>query len=252
MSSVACVEFLDFRQSVAQALDAIAASEILAQQSHVLLKPNLVNSSSPPITTPWEFCEAVILYVREHSQAEIVIAEGSGDVAMDTPEIFDALGYTELAARFSLELVDLNDAPLKTVYDSSRSVFPEMHLPEIAFTHYVVSLPVLKRHSLASITGCLKNMMGFAPPEYYSGGGGSWKKAVFHLNMQESIKDLVSYRAPDLSVMDATVGMSDYHLGGRRCSPPVNKILAGFDPLAVDRESAKLLGLDWRTIGHLR
>jgi hypothetical protein len=27
--------------------------------------------------------------------------------------------------------------------------------------------------------------------------------------------------------------------------------VAGFDPVAVDREAARLLGLDWRAIGHL-
>jgi uncharacterized protein (DUF362 family) len=29
-------------------------------------------------------------------------------------------------------------------------------------------------------------------------------------------------------------------------------ILAGADPLAVDRAAAGLLGIDWRGVGHLR
>ena len=127
-----------------------------------------------------------------------------------------------------------------------------MHLPEIAISHYLISLPVLKAHSFSKITGTLKNMIGLAPPQYYSGRFGTWKKAVFHGQMHQSIIDLNTYRTPDLSLMDATVGMPEYHLGGRHCHPPVNKLIAGFDPVKLDRRSAELLGLRWRSIPHLK
>ena len=55
-------------------------------------------------------------------------------------------------------------------------------------------------------------LRGLAPPRHYSGRFGSWKKAVFHGDMQQSITDLVAYRRPDLTVMDASVGLADYHL----------------------------------------
>jgi len=111
---------------------------------------------------------------------------------------------------------------------------------------------VLKAHSLADITGSMKYMIGLAPPAHYSGRHGSWKKAVFHGNMQQSIIDLNQYRTPDLTIMDATIGLAEYHLGGSRCDPPVNKLLGGFDAREVDREAARLLGMDWKIIGHLR
>ena len=134
---------------------------------------------------------------------------------------------------------------------NDRCVFSEIYLPEIAFTHFVISVPVLKAHSLAMLTGALKNMMGFAPPKYYGEQSGGWKKSAFHADMQEALLDLIHYRSPDLAIMDASVGLSDYHLGGRHCDPPVGKILAGFDPMAVDRKAADLLGLDWKNIRHL-
>ena len=126
-----------------------------------------------------------------------------------------------------------------------------MYLPEIAFTHYIISVPVLKVHSLAGMTGTLKNMMGFAPPKYYSGSSGAWKKSVFHNNVQQSITDLNRYLIPDLSVMDCSIGMAEFHLGGAHCDPPVNKIIAGYNPWKVDCKAVELLGLDWRSIGHI-
>jgi len=251
-SPVSLVEFTSYEESVALALDEIGAADILAGQKKVLLKPNLVNASPPPITTPPEFCEAVIAYVRSCSDAQIEVAEGSGDATRSTAEIFEILGYADLAENYNVKLVDLNEAPLTRLTIPDRPVFPEMYLPKIAFTHFIVSLPVLKAHSLAGVTGALKNMMGFAPPKYYMGSGGSWKKSVFHLRMQQSIKDLNAYIKPHLAVMDATVGMPEYHLGGRHCDPPVNKILASLDPCGMDRRAAGLLGLNWKDIGHLR
>ena len=245
-------EFESYEVSVALALDAIGAAEILSAQRAVLVKPNLVNSSPFPITTSVKCCEEVVKYIKGCSAAEIVVGEGCGSYDEETNEVFDKLGYGEMAEREGIELLDLNYAATTRLVDQSRPRFPEMHLPKIAMSHYLISIPVLKRHSLSDVTGSMKNMMGLAPPEHYAGGGGSWKKAVFHSNMHQSIIDLCSYRSPDMTLMDATVGMAEFHLGGAHCDPPVNKLVAGYDALAIDRRAAELLGLDWRGIGHLK
>ena len=245
------VDFTSFEISINRALDAINAHERLALPPAILIKPNLINSSPHPITTSPACCEAIIKYVRQYSTAEIVIAEGCGEADIETAEVFKTLGYTEIAEKYGIQLIDLNYAPVKSVKNPACSVFPEMHLPEIAFSHYIISVPVLKVHSLAGMTGTLKNMMGFAPPQYYSGRHGTWKKAVFHKRMQQSITDLNSYLTPNLSIMDGSIGMAEFHLGGPHCDPPVNKIIAGYNPWEVDRKAADLLGLDWRKIGHI-
>jgi len=249
--SLATVDFSTYHESISLTLDKIGAKEALARQSAILIKPNLTNASRHPVTTSVECCEAVVEYVRSCSKADIIIAEGPGDPSLETEEIFDLLGYRRMAVREGIPLVDLNAAPLKKLKNKDCSVFPEMYLPEIAFTHFIISVPVLKAHSLATMTGTLKNMMGFAPPEYYSGKFGVWKKAAFHENMHQAIIDLNRYRRADLSLMDATIGLADHHLGGPRCNPPINKIIAGFNPLEVDRAAATILGLDWKRIPHL-
>ncbi len=251
MSRIAEIEFASYPESVPEALDAIGAAETLKSQTAVLIKPNLINASPFPITTPVECVEAVIQYVRSCSDAQIVVGEGCGDAHLETDAVFDALGYRELARRQAVELIDLNHASLTRLENAECPVFKEMYLPEIAISHFLISVPVLKAHSFSQITGTLKNMIGLAPPKHYSGKFGSWKKAVFHGQMHESIIDLNRYRTPDLSLMDATVGMPEFHLGGAHCDPPLNKLLASFDPIAVDRRGAELLGLDWQTIDHL-
>ena len=216
-----------------------------------LIKPNLINTSPPPVTTPVACCRAIVEYIRSCSRAEIVIGEGCGEPSVETGEVFEKLQYQDLARELHVELVDLNTAPLKRLTNENFSAFPEIFLPEIAFTHFLISVPVLKAHSLADITGTLKNMIGLAPPRHYSGGYGVWKKAMFHKEVHQAIRELNQYRCPDLSLMDATVGLAEYHLGGPVCAPPPNLILAGYDPWEVDRQAAELLGRDWKEIPHL-
>lgn len=252
MKNTVTIEFTSFADSVCSALDAISARQVLGRQKAILIKPNLVTADSHPVTTHPDCCAAIIAYIRSCSDAAIVIAEGCGDADRETPEVFTALGYDHLASRLNVALLDLNHAPLTRIEDADCQIFPEMFLPEIAFSHFILSVPVLKAHSFATITGTLKNMMGFAPPAYYSGRGGIWKKAVFHEHMHQAIVELNRYRTPDLTVLDASIGLARYHLGGPRCDPPVNKVVAGFDALAVDREAARLLGHRWEEIAHLR
>ena len=248
--TIAIVAFTSYAESVPAALDEIGAGERLAEEKAVLVKPNLVNASPPPVTTPVECCEAVIEYVRRHSDAEIVVAEGCGAADQETPEVFEALGYREMAERLGVPLVDLNAAPTVRLERDDCDVLKEFHLPEIARTHFILSVPVLKAHSMAEVTGSLKNMMGFAPPAHYQEAG-QWKKSAFHRHMQRAIVELNRYRTPDLSVLDARIGLKDYHLGGPECDPHVMRIVAGFNPREVDRAAAGLLGLDWWAVPHL-
>jgi uncharacterized protein (DUF362 family) len=227
------------------------AADLLSSDRPVMLKPNLINASPHPVTTPPELCSAAIAFVRRHTKAPIVIAEGCGDISMETDEVFTRLGYDRLARQSGVVLLDLNRAPLVRRTDDRCRIFPEMWLPGAVFEHVLVSLPVLKAHSLCQITGSMKNMMGLLPPEHYSGNGRSWKKAAFHHHLDEAIIELNRYCQSDFTVMDATVGLADYHLGGACCQPPANRILAGKQARDVDREACGLLGLDWRHIGHL-
>jgi len=243
--------YVSDEQSVTSALANAGAFDVLRQQKRILIKPNLVNASPPPITFPVGLAEALIFAIRRHCDAEIVIAEGCGERHLTTDQILHELGYQHLAFRHDIELIDLNEAPLRRLEITGCSVFPEMYLPEILFNSFVISAPVLKAHSLSGVTVAMKNMIGCAPPSHYQQGG-YWKKSAFHARMHESIFELNRYRAPDLCFVDATVGMADYHLGGDFCDPPVGKLIVGSDPVAVDAAGALLLGRDWRRVDHIR
>lgn len=242
----------DQRPDLAPLLDAACLPQALTGRRRIIVKPNLVEPVPPPITTPALLVEALIVYLQEKVPAiEIVIAEGCGSKESETSRCFDELGYTELARRYGVELLDLNHAKLVSVDKPECSRWPQMYLPAIVFDSFLLSVPVLKAHSLAGVTLTMKNMMGIAPPAHYQQGG-HWKKAAFHERIQEAVFDLNRYRTPDFTLLDATVGMSEAHLWGPTCDPPPNLLVAGYDPVLVDAFSTGLLDRDWRQIGHIR
>ena len=231
-------------------LDKAGLAEHIPAGKTVLIKPNLVKTLRPPITTPVALIRCIVEYLQERLDNPVFIGEGCGALDYDTHRCFTELGYTEMAQETGVELIDLNEAPYQLHSLPQCKRWPEFYLPEIATDSFLLSVPVLKAHTLAGVTLTMKNMMGLAPPDRYHQGGG-WKKAAFHNRMHEAVADLNRYRCPDFTVLDATVGMAEAHLWGLPCNPPVNKLAAGFDPVAIDSYGAALLGKDWRKIGHI-
>jgi uncharacterized protein (DUF362 family) len=245
-------KFKSWQQSVPALLRAAGLIEKLPPRKPVLIKPNLVEAMAPPITTPVELIAALIDYIQTQSpETRIIIGEGCGSLSYDTLHCFAELGYVVMARERGVELVDLNHAPLIRRAREECHRWPEMHLPEIVYDSFLISVPVLKAHSLALVTLTMKNMMGLAPPCYYQQGG-SWQKSAFHNRIQEAILDLNRYRTPDFTLLDASIGLQEAHLWGPTCSPPPNRLAAGCDPVALDAFGTGLLGKDWRDVAHIQ
>jgi len=245
MSRVAKVKFVDYQRSIAKALDLIGAAGKLPQQGLIIIKPNLTNSSPPPVTTSVAAVEAVFNYCKNHTKAEIAVGEGCGEGR--TADVFAALGYVDLAAKYGMELIDFNDADTISLKNSKAKQLKQFHMPKIVQKAFVISLPVLKDHSFTKTTVAMKNMFGIAPSKFYAG---SWNKAKLHSpSTDQSVVDICLYKKPDLSVVDASVALQGMHLAGKH--KKIGLILAGFDPVAVDTIGSELLGHNPKRLEYL-
>ena len=97
--------FAGYGESVGRCMTAAGVATLFPSDRPVMLKPNLVNDSPHPVTTPPALCEAVVAWVRQYTAAPIVIAEGCGDAHLETAEVFARLGYEALARRLDLTLM---------------------------------------------------------------------------------------------------------------------------------------------------
>lgn len=246
MSKVAEVEFTDYASSVNKALDRINAPEVLPAKGLIILKPNLTNTSPPPVTTDVRMAEAVFRYIRKHTRAEIAVGEGCGSGR--TEDTFAANGYAEMAEQNKIRLIDFNTEPAECLRRDDTLELKQFYIPKVAINAFIISVPVLKDHSFTKTTIAMKNMFGLAPEPFYSG---SWNKSRLHTpNTHHSVVDICLYKKPGLSIVDASTALSGMHLAGT--PRKLNKILAGTDPVAVDAVGTRLMGHNPEKVEYLR
>lgn len=250
MYTVIKVEFKSYFQSIKKALDLISAKDVLEKQEKIIIKPNLVTDDLPPVTTDVNCVEAIVRYCLDCSQAKIIIAEGSG--GCDTIKAFNKLGYGELAKKYKLSLFDIDREGIFNLADPKAFIYKEIKLPKTLLDGYLISVPVLKDHSITCTTLSLKNMIGLLPEEYYSGFWSYKKSNVHKIDVDKAIIDVNRYRKPDLCVIDGRIGQKRCHLSGPPCDPPKNVILASYDPIAIDIVGSSILGWDYQNIKYLR
>lgn len=126
--------FTSWRESVAPLLTASGLLESLGSVTTILIKPNLVKNMPPPATTPVALVAEIVGFLqRARPKLKIIIAEGTGDKEYDTAYMFRELGYVKLAGEYGIELLDLNEAPLRCLTLQHCRRWPELYLPEIIF-----------------------------------------------------------------------------------------------------------------------
>jgi uncharacterized protein (DUF362 family) len=246
---VVVAELSTYTKTIPQVLDGLGVGEVLAGQQGIVVKPNLIQANPPPVTTDVRCVEAVVAYCRDVFHARLIVADGAG--GCETSECFARLGYERLAREYGVELVDLNHAETVTLSDPCNIFLREFHIPKVLLESYLISVPVLKAHSMAQVTLGMKNMLGVAPEADY-GKGGHYKKWGLHEHLDQAIMEINKFRKPDLTVIDAAIGMARAHLWGPRCDPAVSKVVASFDVVAADKVGCDLLGIDWKKVRHLR
>ena len=221
-------------------LDAANVSSGIQPSMHVVVKPNLVVSrpAADGATTHPEIAEGIIRYLKDHGIGNISIAEGAW-VGDSTERAFKNCGYTSLAAKYGVKLVDTK---------KDRVVKKTLHGLEIGLCEtlvhadYFINVPVLKGHCQTRMTCCLKNLKGCIP---------DGEKRRFHtIGLHKPIAVLASLLKPDLHVIDGICGDLSFEEGGTPI--PSNRLLLGFDPVLLDSYGAQLMGYQPDEIEHLR
>jgi uncharacterized protein (DUF362 family) len=205
----------------------------------VVIKPNLIINRPYPVTTSPKTVECIVNYFKEKAK-EIIIAEGSGMCRGGTNKAFLDLGYSELAEKSGIKLVDLNVDDYEIRKNPEALRLKEFKFPLTLKNSFLISAAVLKRHSMAKVTLSLKNMMGAS----------IGKKARFHfLGINKSIVDINLYRKPDLALIDG-IESSSRELGGEVTRYDV--MIFSENPVAADAVGANILGLDPLSVPHIK
>jgi uncharacterized protein (DUF362 family) len=231
----------DIREGVRTALEDLGGlGRYVTPGDRVVLKPNM---NGTECVTDLRVVEAVIELLNEISVTDIAIAESTFGDERTTHVYLSKLGYFGLAAKWGIDLVNINASDVVEVPVEQPLVKESIRVAkEIVEADKLINLPVMKVHYATGITACLKNMKGILV--------GDEKRAFHEAGLDDAIVDLNRTIRPTLNVVDATESMERM---GPRGGDPVHLglILAGENGAYVDFVVSRIMGYTLAEVRHL-
>jgi len=220
----------DIEMMVRKAVDAVGGiGQIVSEGRMVVVKPSVLTSD--PNCAPDPRVVAAVAKLAKEAGGKVIVAENSG--GGDTAYCLSKVGITSAVeeTRAEVRVLPSEDEILLEVPNGEKLRSVKTY-PTISKCDVLISVPRLKRHSGATVTISLKNMMGAIPQS---------EMGRFHrTDLSQCIADLNTVLKPDLTVVDATVAMARTGpTGGDMVK--MDTIMASRDPVAVDKVAAKRL-----------
>ena len=256
-------------KAVEEAIELLGGiTNVTIGKNSILLKPNLVAPDKNCTTKPEVIKTIAQLMLR--SGKEVMIGEASAAaesfniIGNDTYRtrkreildamqkyVFDTLGYTDMAKSISVPLINLHSGDIIEVPLNEGFAAKSLKIHKVlADVDLVCSVPMMKTHSLATVTLAMKNLIGLYPgTEYYS------VRSWLHDRASEKGSTGVAYEVIDmnravktgLSVIDASTAMEgNGPFDGTLVD--MGLIIAGTCPLATDMVGATLMGFEQNEI----
>jgi len=230
----------DANTMIQEILSVLQIEQDIPENALIGIKPNLVvaKPSTSGATTSPALVAGIIEYLKSKDRSNIVILESSW-IGDRTDRAFSVCGYTELADKYQIPLIDLQK-------DSSTTYRAEDLEIAVCDTvmklDYLINVPVFKGHCQTKITCALKNLKGCIP--------NSEKRRFHTLGLHKPIAYLNIIITTNLVVVDGMMGDLTFEEGGNPVQ--MDMILVGSDPVLIDSYVAELMGYDPEEIPYIK
>jgi len=202
----------------------------------IFIKPNVVigTGDASIITSP----AVVESLIRYFSGYKITIGERSA-VGVDTCQALERSGYTALARKYGVGIVDLGKAQRVKV-EWERGV---LEIPQIIFESTYINVAKLKTHFLTTVSLCAKNQKGLL----------SLKDAKkFHfIGIDQAIRALGKAVKPDFNLIDGIHALEGNGPTTFGKAKKVGVLIAGDNLFEVDSVALRVMGIDPREVHHI-
>jgi len=210
--------------------------ELPRKVKSVILKVNLRYywDYSTGETTDPRVASALVDFFRDKYGGDIDLSIAEADAsAMRTKHAFRMLGYTELAKRKSVRLVNLCECEKVTRQVTVKGQTYELPIArQMLESDLLINVPKLRTHRLTTVSCALKNLFGaIAKP----------RKIEYHQHLNEVIVGINKLIRPNLAVVDGIIALGKNPI-------KMGLVLAGEDQLAVDSIAARIMGYNPRLI----
>jgi len=221
---------------------------IVSRARRVLIKPSVPYSAPYPVTTSREILSVIIRGIRQVSDADILLLEGTAGGESIYP-IYQALGY-DFPRVLLLDVKDCIwvevDNPLP-----KQLTMPTFWIPNVILSSdYLISVAPLKvfggRGNLS-----IMNMLTMLPFAKYSNEDqGGWE-ALYGLGIDKVITDLYFTLPFDMGIIEARQKFESWNDPVQGEIEDYGKVFVG-EPYEVDREVSELLGLSTHYLNLIR
>ena len=215
------------------------APSAISRARRVLIKPSACYPASYPVTTSRDILAVIIEGIRQVSDADILVLEGTPGGGPIYP-MYQALGY-DFPRVLMLDVKDCIwvevDNPLPKPWAVSTFWVPNV----ILSSDYLISVAPLKvlggRGSLS-----IMNLLSLLPSSKYGGEAPPGWGALYSLGIDKVIADLYFTLPFDLGVIEARQKFVSQNDPTRGETEEYNKVFMG-EPYEVDAEASEAVGL---------
>lgn len=247
-------QYLDERSldsQISQLVDGITSislKEDYLKANAIFIKPNLTYPSyKEGVTTRKEFVEVLVAALRSiKATTKIYIGEGEGGYnSFSMSDGMREMGYFEIADKYSnVEVVNLTSLPRRQVTVQAKGTSYILDLPALFFDEidFSITCPVPKVHCMTKVTLAFKNQWGCIP---------DIMRLKNHYVFSELIGQICKKLKFRYAFLDGKYGLDR---NGPMMGDPVkvNWFVASNSLGAFDMVVSEMMGIDWRTVTHLR
>lgn len=212
---------------------------VVSRARRVLIKPSASYPVSYPVSTSREILSVIIRGIRQVSDADILLLEGTAGGGSIYP-IYQSLGY-DFPRVLLLDVKDCIWVEVDNPLPKPLAV-PTFWVPNVILSSdYLISVSPLKTFKGRSNLSIM-NMLTLLPQAKYSvDERGSWE-ALYNLGIDRVITDLYFTLPFDMGIIDARQKFESWNDPVQGELEEYGKVFVG-DPYEIDREASEALGL---------
>jgi len=223
----------------------IDARRIIVPGARVFIKPNLTwRTPTPGVTVTPEFLRALVEALLPLS-SDITIGESEGGQAcFQAEDAFEAHGLYALSREHGIKIVNLTRCPheRRSATVQGREISVELPSLLLRDVDVFVTVPVPKIHAMTGVSLGFKNQWGCL---------GDKMRVTEHPRFGPVVLAINKLLNPRLCIFDGTYFLD--HTGPMMGEPvPMNLVIAGDHVGPATRLCCEVMGIDPRSIPHLR
>ncbi len=241
-SNLVVAEGTDMESLMQRGLSGIGGiGRFVSKGNIVVIKPNfsVLRTPDQAATTDPRLVAALVKHCLNAGAKEVKVL----DFPFTSPACLSKSGIKDAveAAGGQAYVID-NKKFYQKVDTGGKTLKTILYSTDVLEADAFINFPKLKHHGTTKLTISLKNLMGIV-----------WDRKYFHkTDLNRAIAELTVFKRPDLTILDATRGITTKGPQGPGKIKEWNQVVFGVDPVAVDAYGANLFGMDPVKLKHLK